>query len=228
MRRRGRRRRERTVLGVLLALMAVMLALRGSLYFPYAAAAAIGAAIALWPAISRAAARRRARRSSGGLLAWGLEAVSRRRMRLAGIAEIDAMDGVAFERRLALLFSDLGYQVRQTKARGDFGADLVLERAGAPRTVVQAKCYGPGRTIGVGAVQEAVAARQVYRAVVAMVVTNRTFTEPARRLAKANGVTLWEREDLAAALLRARPKGMAQQPDGEAQGKGSEAGPGPR
>lgn len=124
--------------------------------------------------------------------------VRERRLARSGIHEIDAMSGLTFERRLAHLFVGLGYRVEQTRARGDYGADLVLEKNGQ-RTVVQAKRWT--KNVGVKAVQEAVAAKPMYRCDQAMVVTNRYFTEQAKRLAKANGVTLWNRDELVRSLL---------------------------
>lgn len=124
--------------------------------------------------------------------------VRERRLARSGIHEIDRMNGLTFERRLAHLFAGLGYRVEQTRARGDYGADLVLEQNGQ-RTVVQAKRWT--KNVGVKAVQEAVAAKPMYRCDRAMVVTNRYFTEQAKRLAKANEVTLWNRDELVRALL---------------------------
>jgi len=123
-----------------------------------------------------------------------------RRLRRAGIREIDLMDGRTFEHRLALLFRQLGYRVEETGGRGgDFGCDLVIMR-GDERAVVHAKCWH--RAVGVKAVQEATAARPYYKANGAYVVTNRAFTAQARKLAAANGVELWGREELVLKLLR--------------------------
>ncbi|HLK13343.1 MAG TPA: restriction endonuclease [Fimbriimonadaceae bacterium] len=124
--------------------------------------------------------------------------VRERRLARSGISEIDEMDGITFERRLKHLFASRGYQVEETRARGDYGADLVLEKDGV-RTVVQAKRWT--KNVGVKAIQEAVAAKPMYHCDHAMVVTNRYFTEPAQRLAEANDVRLWNRDELMRALL---------------------------
>jgi restriction system protein len=121
-----------------------------------------------------------------------------RRLRRSGIGEIDAMTGATFERRLALLFRGLGYSVRTVGKRGDYGADLVIERDGV-RTIVQAKRWT--RNVGVKAVQEAHAAPAIYGCTRALVVTNRYFTASAQRLARANHVDLWDRDRLVSALL---------------------------
>lgn len=121
-----------------------------------------------------------------------------RRLSRAGIADVDRMDGPTFERFLVSLFRRLGYRVEHTGRRGDFGADLVVAKDGR-RTVVQAKCWS--KNVGVGAVQEAVAAKGYYKCDDILVVTNRRFTEPALKLARANAVTLWARDELVAKLL---------------------------
>jgi restriction system protein len=141
------------------------------------------------------------------LVARGIRwVVAERRLARSGINEIDVMGGVDFERRLAHLFSELGYRVERTRARGDYGADLVLDKDGS-RTVVQAKRWT--KNVGVKAIQEAVAAKPMYRCDRAMVVTNRYFTDQAKRLAEANRVTLWNRDDLIRALLQsATPVGV--------------------
>lgn len=129
-----------------------------------------------------------------------------RRLARSGIGEIDRMDGIVFERRLEHLFVSRGYRVSRTRARGDYGADLVLEKDGL-RTVVQAKRWS--KNVGVKAIQEAVAAKPVYGCDHAMVVTNRYYTEQAQRLAKANGVRLWNRDDLVQALLVGTDDGLS-------------------
>lgn len=133
---------------------------------------------------------------------WSFRAASalleRRRLARSGIAEIDTMSGTVFERRLAMLFRGLGYEVRKVGRRGDYGADLVIEKDGR-RTIVQAKRWT--KNVGVRAVQEAHAAPAMYGCSRALVVTNRYFTVPAQQLARANRVDLWDRDRLVSALL---------------------------
>jgi restriction system protein len=122
-----------------------------------------------------------------------------RRLARSNIAAIDQMDGRTFERRLALLFTGLGYQVEETPYSGDYGADLVIGKDGK-RIAVQAK--RSTRPIGVKAVQEVVGAKDFYRCTDSLVVTNNTYTAQARKLAEATGTELWDRRRLIAALLR--------------------------
>lgn len=121
-----------------------------------------------------------------------------RRLARSGIDEVDRMDGRTFEVFLSTVFRRLGYRVEMTKYRGDWGADLIVERNGQ-KTVVQAKRWN--KRVGVKAIQEAVAAKAMYGCSEALVVANRDFTDQAKDLARVNGVDLWDRRILVAKLL---------------------------
>jgi restriction system protein len=121
----------------------------------------------------------------------------RRRLARSGIDDIDRMGGRVFEQYLEVLFERRGYKVERTRFVGDFGGDLVVRKDGA-KTVVQAKRWT--KNVGVKAVQEVVAAKGYYDCDVAMVVTNSTYTNQARELARKNKVELWDRERLVSEL----------------------------
>jgi HJR/Mrr/RecB family endonuclease len=145
----------------------------------------------------------------GGVALLGVPAAVRREQAArSGIGDVDAMSGREFEERLALLFADLGYAVVRTRASGDYGADLLLERAGE-RVVVQAKRYDA--SVGIEAVQQVIGATRYYDAAQALVVTNSTCTKPAAALANAHGVELVEREALVG-LLAAHPRAVDRSP----------------
>ena len=112
----------------------------------------------------------------------------------AGLDEVDEMTGWEFERWLQRFLEGVGYEVEATPYRGDFGADFVLTWNGM-RIAVQAK--RSSRPVGVRAVQEVVAAAGYYGCERAMVITNSSFTEQAIVLARANGVWMRGRDDLA-------------------------------
>lgn len=131
----------------------------------------------------------------------GLALYRRRRLARSGIAEIDRMTGPTFERYLELLFRQHGYQVERTGRAGDYGADLIVCKNGV-RTIVQAKRYK--RNVNLKAVQEAVAAKAMYRCTRAMVVTNSGFARSAYALARANDVELWDRDKLIAMIFQGR------------------------
>lgn len=109
------------------------------------------------------------------------------------VNDVDSMDGQEFERFLAEMFSKKGYETELTKATGDQGIDVIISKDGS-RVGVQAKCYSG--TVGNSAIQEAVAGKSYYRLNKVMVVTNRLFTNSARKLAQANSVILWDRNIL--------------------------------
>jgi HJR/Mrr/RecB family endonuclease len=138
-------------------------------------------------------------------LLGGPGAARREHLRRSGIDVIDTMSGIEFEQRLAVLFRQLGYQVRSTAVTGDFGADLVVE---GPRgvAVVQAKRYSA--RVGEDAIQQVVASKAHYGATHAIAVTNSSFTRHARMLATSNQVELWDRDhlvDLLAAQMAVIP-----------------------
>ena len=122
----------------------------------------------------------------------------------SGIDEIDRMDGKTFEKYLEVLFNKLGYRVERTRYIGDYGADLITNKDGV-KTVIQAKRYK--NKVNIKAVQEAVAAKGKYGCSEAMVVTNSYYTRQAEELARANGVKLWNRKDLADAMLSVKKEG---------------------
>jgi restriction system protein len=139
--------------------------------------------------------------AGAGAARLALELHRLRRLRKSGISEIDAMDGHAFEQFLGSLFRRLGYRVEMTSYHGDYGADLIVTKDGQ-KTAVQAKRRT--KRAGIKAVQEAVGAKRFYGCDKTLVVANRDFTAQARRLARANEVELWGREELVGKLLAAR------------------------
>lgn len=105
--------------------------------------------------------------------------------------DIDVMDGHEFEEFLFDLFTRLGYQVERKKKSGEQGLDLLLERHGE-RIACQVKRRK--KPVGNKAIQEVIAARENYRCQRALVVTNSTFTLPAKQLAARCNIELWNRE----------------------------------
>ncbi|OXM15455.1 restriction endonuclease [Paenibacillus herberti] len=142
------------------------------------------------------------------IIAFMLKRQREERLKLSGIADIDKMDGRQFELYLGHLFKAHGYAAEVTQASGDYGADLVVRKDGR-KIIVQAKRYS--KAVGLSAVQEAYTAIRHYNAHEAWVVSNRGYTEPARALARSNGVKLIDREQLIDMALKLNP-GVAQAP----------------
>ncbi len=126
-------------------------------------------------------------------------------LKRSGITEIDKMDGRQFEHYLGLLFKTQGYKTTVTRAAGDYGADLVIEKEGK-KIVVQAKRYS--KNVGIEAVQQAQASIAHYKAHEAWVVSNSDYTDAARNLASSNSVRLINRKMLIKMILEMNPQAV--------------------
>jgi restriction system protein len=113
--------------------------------------------------------------------------------RTSKIEALDLLDGVEFEEFIGRYFARTGYKVSMTKASGDDGVDLIVQKAGI-KTAVQCKRYLGN--VGVSAVQEVYAGKDLYDCDAAIVLTNSYFTKPATVAAKKLGVVLWDRDRL--------------------------------
>ena len=111
----------------------------------------------------------------------------------SGIYQVDSMNGRAFEDYLAIILKAKGYNVQQTQASGDYGADLILSANGI-KIAVQAKRYS--KNVGIKAVQEISSAKNYYGVNECWVITNNYFTAPAINLATSNDVKLIDRDQL--------------------------------
>lgn len=109
------------------------------------------------------------------------------------ISDIDLLSGIEFEVIIANLFKGMGYATIQTKASGDQGIDLIVEKDGR-KYGVQTKCYS--NKVSNSAIQETVAGLAFYNCDKGIVVTNNYFTQSAIELARKNGVILWDRDTL--------------------------------
>lgn len=133
------------------------------------------------------------------LLAFIVRFLRELKLRKSGIYDIDKMSGRKFEEYLKVLLKDMGYSVQLTPASGDYGADLVLTTKGT-KIIVQAKRYK--NKVGIKAVQEIAAAKKYYNSDDCWVITNRYFTEPAKKLARTNNVRLVDRDQLVKWMLK--------------------------
>lgn len=125
------------------------------------------------------------------------------RLKRSGIADIDKMEGIQFEHYLGHLFRAQGYHAQVTKAAGDYGADLIIQKDDK-KVVVQAKRYS--KNVGIKAVQEAQASIAHYGASEAWVVSNSDYTAAAYELAKSNRVRLINREALIEMIVTMNPE----------------------
>lgn len=116
------------------------------------------------------------------------------KIRALDIAAIDSMDPLDFERYIAKLLQHIGFSEVRLTERYDYGVDILARKDGVVWGV-QVKRYNN--------LVKAEAVRQVFTALVrykcdrAMVVTNSTYSRPARELAADNNCVLIGRDELA-------------------------------
>ena len=133
------------------------------------------------------------------------EAAFRRRQELllhSNMSDIDKMSGYQFEQLICSLYRKMGYSAHQTKASGDFGADIITQKDHL-KYVIQTK--RSSNKVSVAAVQEVTAAKAYYFVPSAVLVSNNLFTEPAKKLAQANNVKLIDRFELAKLIIEYVP-----------------------
>ena len=109
------------------------------------------------------------------------------------VAAVDSMDGLEFERYLADLLRKRGYTNIQLTEKYDLGVDIIAKKDGVTWGI-QAKRYNS--PVKAEAVRQAYTALARYKCDRAMVITNSTYSNPARMLAKDNQIPLIDRESL--------------------------------
>lgn len=98
-----------------------------------------------------------------------------------------------YEKQIANILKDMGFNAYATKGSGDQGADVLATKNNV-KFAIQCKMYsGP---VGNKAVQEVNAARNFYNCDYAVVVTNATYTKSAHIAAKACNVILLHESQL--------------------------------
>lgn len=120
--------------------------------------------------------------------------------RPAPLTKVDLMDGVEFELYMAELLRRKGYTNVSLTERFDSGVDIIAVRHGV-RWGIQVKRYKG--LVKADAVRQVVTALKLYDCQQGMVVTNSTFSEVAKRLAKSNKCVLIDRSQLAQFILDA-------------------------
>jgi restriction system protein len=124
--------------------------------------------------------------------------------RRSGMEAVDGMTDRQFALLLEHCFANKGYRVSRLSTRGHAGADLLLDDSRG-RTVVQVKRWHG--VVHHDAVQQAALAMAHYGVARALVVTSSNYSENAVTVANSNGVTLWNRANVAVELaaLPGRP-----------------------
>lgn len=109
------------------------------------------------------------------------------------ISKMDDMSGQELEFAIREIYEKRGYTATLTKATGDYGVDIVARHKGKV-LAIQAKRYS--KPVGVKAVQEVASGCRFYGASDPIVITNSTFTDNAKNLARSLSVKLIDRKDL--------------------------------
>lgn len=105
--------------------------------------------------------------------------------------KIDGMTGVEFEKWCARLLKYLGAtNIQFTKGSGDQGVDIIADWRGK-RYAIQCKRYS--KPLGNKAIQEVYSGMQYYHCTAGAVMTNQTFTDGGKSLARSTGVEMWDR-----------------------------------
>lgn len=108
--------------------------------------------------------------------------------------QFDYMTGEDFEKFCADLLSKAGFtNVSLTPKNGDHGVDITANLAGISYAI-QCKCYSSN--VGNSAIQQVHAGKSIYKKDIALVITNRYFTQQAIDEAELLGVKLWDRTTL--------------------------------
>lgn len=111
-------------------------------------------------------------------------------LRNAGMARIDGMSGLEFERYVAELLKAHGFTGVQLTERYDWGIDIVACKDGVRWGIQTKRSSG---LVKVAAVRQVVAALTKYQCERAMVVTNGLFSRPAIEIARSNRCMLIDR-----------------------------------
>lgn len=114
------------------------------------------------------------------------------------LTDLQALDPIAFEEVVAVVFRALGYQVEMTKRSGDQGIDLSLVRGNDERAVAQCKRYRG--SVGEPAIRDFYGALVHANARRGFFVTTGTFTLAALTWAQGKPLTLIDGADFLAAL----------------------------
>ena len=117
---------------------------------------------------------------------------------------VDRMDGHEFEFFCAELLKKNGFtDVEVTKSSGDQGIDILAVKDEI-RYGFQCKCYSSD--LGNKPIQEAYAGKRIYNCQIAVVLTNRFFTQGGIEAAKATGVLLWDRNKLQSLIEKTKDR----------------------
>jgi len=123
---------------------------------------------------------------------------AKEKLRALNLVDTHYMDGLAFEKYVVELMKSQGYARVTLTERYDYGIDIVALKDGV-RWGVQVKRYS--NMVKAEAVRQVVTALNKYNCQRAMVVTNSTYSRPAKVLAESNNCVLIAKDELAEWIL---------------------------
>lgn len=109
------------------------------------------------------------------------------------LKHIDSLEGIEFEKYCESMLRKIGFDAEVTQASNDDGGDIIAKKDNE-RYIFQCKNYS--NTVGNKAIQEVYAARGIYKANKAIVITNNYFTKQAKKEAEQLDVILWDRNEI--------------------------------
>ncbi|MFZ1258409.1 MAG: restriction endonuclease [Candidatus Saccharimonas sp.] len=109
------------------------------------------------------------------------------------LSEVDAMDGLVFEKYVANLLMQHGYSNISLTEQYDYGVDIIATRDGICWGI-QVKRYSG--LVKADAVRQVVTGLRLYGCDRAMVITNSVFSRAAVQLADSNDCVLIDRDGL--------------------------------
>jgi restriction system protein len=120
------------------------------------------------------------------------------------IDELRALPSTRFEDMIALLFTRLGYDVKQTPYSNDFGRDAIMTKDGK-KYLLECKRYTRKGMSGRPPLQKLHSAMVTDKADGGFFVTSGGFSEPGKRFAKENNITLIDAEALTRLMFESNP-----------------------
>lgn len=134
---------------------------------------------------------------------------TQRKLRALQTADIDRMDWLRFEVYVAELLKNRGFTHVELTEKYDYGVDIIARKDDITWGV-QVKRYS--NLVKAEAVRQTVTALTHYKCNRAMVVTNSTFSRPAKVLALDNNCVLIDREILSTWIIEFQDKETKSRP----------------
>lgn len=126
-------------------------------------------------------------------LVWKITIYIRERVRSFALKDVDTMEGLSFEQYIADVLRQQGYRNVSLTEQYDYGVDIVANKDGI-RWGIQVKRYSG--LVKAEAVRQVITGLRLYGCDRAMVITNSTFSNVAKRLAEGNDCVLIDRTGL--------------------------------